>query len=125
PDTLDHSPVITQNLLSMMTPKNLEKIELVKQQKAFKVGTLYKRIRNKVQRAEVRFDGIAGCLRTPKGGSSIQTIVLVNKGEIKTRLISKREAARLMGVPDEYKLPESRTKALYGMGDAVVVPVVE
>lgn len=125
PDVQDHSPAMTQSLLSMMTEKNLEKIELAKRQETFKVGTLYKRIRNKVQRAEVRFDGIAGCLRTPKGGSSIQTIVLVNKGEIKTRLISIREAARLMGVPDEYKLPESRTKALYGMGDAVVVPVVE
>ena len=37
-------------------------------------GTAYRRTRqehgHRIQRAEVRFDGIAGCLRTPGGGSS-------------------------------------------------------
>jgi DNA (cytosine-5)-methyltransferase 1 len=39
------------------------------------VGGIYKRTRLddegfKVQRAEIRFDDVAGCLRTPAGGSS-------------------------------------------------------
>ena len=46
------------------------------------VGSFYRRTRTddegaKVQRAEIRFDGIAGCLRTPAGGSSRQNIMIV------------------------------------------------
>ena len=57
------------------------------------VGTIYKRTRpdhNGVmaQRAEVRFDGISGCLRTPVGGSSRQTVIIVDKGLVRTRLLS-------------------------------------
>ena len=33
----------------------------------------------RVQRAEVRFDGISGCLRTPTGGSSKQTVLIIEK----------------------------------------------
>ena len=43
-----------------------------------KVGGLYRRIRDGVQRAEVRFDGVAGCLRVPTGGSSREMIVIVD-----------------------------------------------
>jgi DNA (cytosine-5)-methyltransferase 1 len=43
------------------------------------VGTLFRRVRveagARVQRAELRFDGTAGCLRTPGGGSSRQFVV--------------------------------------------------
>ena len=61
------------------------------------------------QRAELRFDGLAGCLRTPRGGSSRQTLVVVEDGRVKSRLITAREAARLMGLPDSYRLPKSAT----------------
>ena len=54
----------------------------------------------------MRFDEVSGCLRTPAGGSSRQTIVLVDKGRVRSRLLSPREAARLMGLPDSYKLPD-------------------
>lgn len=36
----------------------------------------YKRIRNGQQVLELRFDGVAGCLRTPEGGSSRQPVRL-------------------------------------------------
>ena len=92
------------------------------------VGTIYKRTRvqdgKKGQRAEVRFDGISGCLRTPAGGSSRQTILVVEKDTIRSRLLSVREAARLMGLPDSYWLPERYNDGYHVMGDAVVVPVV-
>ena len=77
-----------------------------------------------VQRAEVRFDGIAGCLRTPKGGSSRQTVMVVENGAIRSRLLSPREAARLMGVAETFWLPEKYNDAYRAMGDGVVVPVV-
>ena len=40
------------------------------------------------------------------------------------RRLTGREAARLMGVSDDYLLPPSQSAALKLMGDAVAVPVV-
>lgn len=77
-----------------------------------------------MQRADVRFDGIAGCLRTPSGGSSRQTIIVVEDPRIRTRLLSPREAVRLMGLDDAYKLPSRYNDAYHVAGDGVVVPVV-
>ena len=73
------------------------------------VGGLYRRIRpdadgKRIQRAEVRFDDVAGCLRVPAGGSSRQTIVIVEGALVRSRLLSPREAARLMGLSDNYLL---------------------
>ena len=94
-----------------------------------KVGTIYKRTRpngngGRVQRAEVRFDDVAGCLRTPAGGSSRQVIIVVKGRSIRSRLLSPREAARLMGLPDAYKLPTKYNDAYHLTGDGVAVPVV-
>ena len=67
----------TRHLISMMTPINRAKVEEAKRQGRKMVGGVYKRTRpnkkrRKVQRAEVRFDNISGCLRTPAGGASRQ-----------------------------------------------------
>ncbi|MEN6586131.1 MAG: DNA cytosine methyltransferase [Sulfuricella sp.] len=83
----------------------------------------YKRTRNSKQVLELRFDGIAGCLRTAEGGSSRQVVVLKKGKQIDTRLLTVREAARLMGAPDSYKLPGSYNDGYTAMGDAVAVPV--
>ena len=76
--------------------------------------------------AELRTDGIAGCLRTPKGGSARQIIVRVGKGGFDARLINGVEAARLMGA-DRFKLNDelSLNQILFGFGDAVCVPAIE
>lgn len=78
----------------------------------------------RVQRAELRFDGVAGCLRTPGGGSSRQFVVVAEGPRVRTRTLSPREGARLMGLPDSYALPAAATAALHLVGDGVVVPVV-
>ena len=119
----------TADLLKMMSPLNLAKVEAAKKSKKVMVGTIYKRTRLdesgcKVQRAEVRFDDIAGCLRTPAGGSSRQLILVVEGSDIRSRLISGRETARLMGLPEDYKLPENYNETYHLTGDGVVVPVV-
>lgn len=93
-----------------------------------RVGALYRRMRRdaagaKVQRAELRVDGLAGCLRTPAGGSSRQVLVVVDRGAVKMRLLTPREAARLMGLPDSYHLPTSATEAYHLLGDGVAAPV--
>ncbi len=118
---LDDSQV--QRLLSLMTPLNVAKVESALKSGTRQIGLLYKRTRNGSQKAEVRFDGVAGCLRTPRGGSSRQTVLVIDKRKVRARLLSPREAARLMGAPD-LVLPEAYNAAYHAMGDAVVVPVV-
>jgi DNA (cytosine-5)-methyltransferase 1 len=91
----------------------------------FKVAPGYKRTRGGRQVLELRFDGVAGCLRTPEGGSSRQLVVLrKTDGKLATRLLTVRETARLMGAPDKYKIPGSYNDGYKAMGDAVAVPVV-
>lgn len=124
-----HSRAQTETLLGMMNDSNSEKVLRARQNRERRVGTIYKRTRveggKKVQRAEVRFDGVGGCLRTPAGGSSRQIVISVENDEVRTRLLSSREAARLMGLPDSYRLPDSYNEAYHLAGDGVVVPVVE
>jgi DNA (cytosine-5)-methyltransferase 1 len=74
-------------------------------------------------RAEVRFDGIAGCLRTPRGGSARQIVIVVENGKLKLRWMSPREYARLQGA-DDYPVLDKVNQMLFGFGDAVCVPVV-
>lgn len=124
-----HTPAETKKLLSMMSAINLAKVSAAMRAERRMVGGIYKRTRLdengvKVQRAEVRFDDIAGCLRTPAGGSSRQTIVVIDGDNIRSRLISTRETARLMGLPDDYKLPKNYNEAYHLTGDGVAVPVV-
>lgn len=119
-----HTPQETKKLISMMTDLNRRKVMEAQRHGAMKVGTIYRRTRDGVQRAEVRFDGVAGCLRTPAGGSSRQTIMVINGPNVQTRLISPREMARLMGLPDTYRLPERYNDAYHLLGDGVVAPVV-
>jgi DNA (cytosine-5)-methyltransferase 1 len=89
-----------------------------------KVFPGYKRIRNGRQVLELRFDDLAGCLRTPEGGSSRQFLVLCHDGKLQTRLLSVKEAAALMGVRKSYKIPGSYNEGYKAMGDAVAVPPV-
>ena len=89
-----------------------------------RIGAVFRRMRGGEQRAEARFDGLAGCLRTPGGGSSRQFLLVVDRGQVRSRLLTPREAARLMGLPESYRLPPSTTAALHLAGDGVVVPMV-
>ena len=124
-----HTPAETRRLLGMMSSVNRAKLDAAKGAKCRLVGAIYKRTRfdetgRKVQRAEIRFDDVAGCLRTPAGGSSRQTIMIVEGRKVRSRLLSPREAARLMGLPDDYELPNNYNEAYHVAGDGVAVPVV-
>jgi len=118
-----HTQETTYRLLEMMTETNRAKVRQAQMAGHRMVGGVYRRTRDGVQRAEVRFD-VAGCLRTPVGGSSRQTILLVEGQKVRSRLLSPREAARLMGLPDSYKLPKNYNEAYYLAGDGLAVPVV-
>jgi DNA (cytosine-5)-methyltransferase 1 len=120
----------TDQMIAMMSPVNLAKLEEAKLAGRRMVGGLYRRSRGKraagtpVSRWEARFDDVAGCLRMPTGGSSRQTVMIVDGERVRSRLLSPREAARLMGLPDEYKLPLNYDAAYGLIGDGVCVPVV-
>ena len=124
-----HSPGETQKLLAKMSPINKAKVAAAMRAGRRMVGGVYKRTRldekgAKVQRAEVRFDDVSGCLRTPAGGSSRQVILVIDGEKVRSRLISARETARLMGLPEDYKLPKNYNEAYHLTGDGVVVDVV-
>ncbi len=128
-----HSGTETARLLGLMNELNFAKVAAAQRDSIetgiLIVGTIYRRTRSdetgaRRQRAEVRFDGIAGCIRTPAGGSSRQTLIVIERGRIRTRLMSARETARLMGLPETFILPERYNDAYHATGDGVAVPVV-
>lgn len=124
-----HTEAETKRILDMMSSLNLKKVNQARKLGKKIIGTIYKRTRpdetgRRVQRAEIRFDNIAGCLRTPVGGSSRQVVMFVERERVRSRLLSPREAARLMGLPDTYKLPHNYNEAYHLAGDGLVVPAV-
>lgn len=123
-DVTWNAPERTQALLALMAPAHRAAVEAHVKRGQRAVGAVFKRMRDGQQRAEARFDGLAGCLRTPRGGSSRQTLLVIDRGQVRSRLISPREGARLMGLPDGYVLPGSQTAGLHVIGDGVAPPVV-
>lgn len=123
-----HTRDETNRLLSLMSDRHIARVDAARKSGGLHVGAVFRRMRSedgeKVQRAEVRFDGLAGCLRTPAGGSSRQLLVVVENRKARTRPMTPRETARLMGLPDTYRLPERATAALQVTGDGVAAPVV-
>ncbi|MBV6428486.1 MAG: Modification methylase HhaI [Haliscomenobacter sp.] len=113
----------TEYLLNQTYQRHFALVEQAKSKEEYTYFTAFRRVRQGKSMAEIRSDGIAGCLRTPKGGSARQILIQAGKGEIKIRLLSPLECARLMGA-DDYVIPKNVTQALFGFGDAVCVPVV-
>ena len=76
PTSVDwHTTAKTRALLNMMDERNRAKVDPC-HPSGWRAGRfLIQTDPQRVQRAEVRFDGVSGCLRTPKGGSSRQTVV--------------------------------------------------
>lgn len=125
-----HTEHETTRLLRMMSSANADKVKEARRGGKRIAGTLYKRTRldgsrERVQRAETRFDGIAGCLRTPGGGSSRQIVMIVEGNETRSRLLTVREAANLMGVPETYRIPSNYNEGYHIFGDGLAVPAVE
>ena len=108
---------------NMMSDLHREQVDGLLGDGGHHVGTIFRRKRYGKTRAEVRFDGIAGCLRTPSGGSARQIVIVIDCGKLKLRWMSPREYARLQGA-DDYPMLERVNQMLYGFGDAVCVPVV-
>ena len=119
----------TEALVAILSRGSRAKLDAAMRDNVRAVGAVYRRMRpdgegGRRMRAEARFDGLAGCLRTPGGGSSRQFLLVAENGVLRSRLLSAREAARLMGLPEEYKLPARYNEAYHLVGDGVAAPVV-
>jgi DNA (cytosine-5)-methyltransferase 1 len=111
-------------LLNQMSKKHRTIADKMIAGKDLSYGTVFRRVRYGKSMAELRTDGVAGCLRTPRGGSGRQILFVAGKGRYSVRLITPRECARLMGA-DDFKITVPSNKALFGFGDAVCVPVIK
>jgi DNA (cytosine-5)-methyltransferase 1 len=112
-----------QRHCEMMSGLHRRKVDEIRSSKKRWVGTIFRRIRQKKMRAEVRFDGLAGCLRTPKGGSARQIVIVTDNRKLRMRWMNPREYARLQGAPD-FPLVGTPIQQLWGFADAVCVPAV-
>lgn len=110
-------------LLGQLSPRHRARIEAQARRPTPAYFTAFRRVRNGRTVVEARFDDMAGCLRTPKGGSARQILLMAGGGRIRARHLTPLECARLMGAPD-FVLSGSVTESLFGFGDAVCVPVV-
>lgn len=113
----------TAYLLNQMSPRHLVTVEAMRAGSTISFGTVFRRVRQGRSMAELRTDGVAGCLRTPRGGSGRQILVQAGRGKICVRLLTGAECARLMGA-DGFRLDVPLNQALFGFGDAVCVDVV-
>jgi len=110
--------------LAMMEDSHYQRVLELSRGKQTSYRTFFRRRRVEQQRAEVRHDDIAGCLRTAVGGSGKQFLIKAGGGVIKMRTMTPREYARLQGVPDSYPIHVDGVQALTGFGDAVCVPAI-
>lgn len=111
------------DFVGSLSPIQSARFQALKQGDDLTWRTAYRRTRNGVAVWEIRADGIAGCLRTARGGSSKQALVEAGNGEARVRWMTPPEYARLMGAPG-FRLGARRNQALFGFGDAVCVPVI-
>lgn len=110
-------------LLTQMSPRHRAEAAAMIGGATLRHGTVFRRVRHGRSMAELRTDGVAGCLRTPRGGSGRQILFAAGRGQFAVRLLTARECARLMGA-DDFSIDAPLQQALFGFGDAVCVPVI-
>lgn len=110
-------------LLSQMSPRHRALADEMIAGDRWSYGTVFRRMRAGRSMAELRADGLAGCLRTPRGGSGRQILFKAGFGRYQARLLTPREAARLMGAGD-FRISGSLNDALFGFGDAVCADAI-
>jgi DNA (cytosine-5)-methyltransferase 1 len=113
----------TDYLVNQMSDKHRSRLQDMLKARKWSYGTVFRRMRKGRSMAELRTDDVAGCLRTPRGGSGRQILVKAGYGKVKARLLTPQECARLMGA-NEFIINAPLNQALFGFGDAVCVPVI-
>lgn len=111
-------------LLDQMSPRHRDAADAMISASEWSYGAVFRRVRKGKSMAELRCDGVAGCLRTPRGGSGRQILFKAGYGSYFVRLLTPTECARLMGA-DDYTISAPLNQALFGFGDAVCAPAIE
>jgi DNA (cytosine-5)-methyltransferase 1 len=110
-------------LLSQMSARHRAQADAMIVGEQWSYGAVFRRMRRGRSMAELRVDGLAGCLRTPRGGSGRQILFKAGFGRYHARLLTPREASRLMGAGD-FRISGSLNDALFGFGDAVCADAI-
>lgn len=114
----------TAYFMNQLSPRHQTLASEMMASPAPRYATAFRRVRAGRSMAELRADGLAGCLRTPRGGSGRQILFKAGMGRRQVRLLTPRECARLQGAPDTFVIEGSPNQALFGFGDAVCVPAI-
>lgn len=115
----------SKRFLESLSPIQESRLSTLMEAETDSYRTAYRRTRHGIPVWEIRADEVSGCLRTARGGSSKQAVVVAGRGRVKVRWMTPLEYARLMGAGD-YNLTGLRdNQILFGFGDAVCVPAVK
>ena len=110
--------------IDSLAPHQAERLQRFMSCGSKTVRTAYRRTRSGTVRWEIREEEISGCLRTARGGSSRQAVIICEHGTLRIRWMTGTEYARLQGA-DSYRFDGfSDAQVRYAFGDAVAVPVV-
>ena len=114
----------TDAFVASLSAIQRKRFDRLKAGKAVVARTAYRRTRGGKPTWEIRQDDIAGCLRTARGGSSKQAVVVLGRGNARVRWMTGREYAALQGASG-FELAQFReSQVMYAFGDAVAVPAV-
>lgn len=111
--------------LDSLSPLQSERLSEWRSDSRVRCLGAYRRTRNGRAVWEIRADEIAGALRTTRGGSSRQALVRVGRGSVDVRWMDVDEYARLQGAGTLRYDAVSERQAMFALGDAVCVPVIE
>ena len=111
--------------LSAMSPLQSRRVADYRQRYWLGYHGAFRRTRGGRPVWEVRADEHAGTLRTTRGGSAKQAIVRAGCGEVAVRWMNVKEYARLQGAEDLRYDSVTPWQAMFALGDAVCVPVIE
>ena len=119
------SPQRLEAFLATLSPHQARRVEEYRSRETVSYFGAFRRTRNGRAVWEVRADEIAGALRTTRGGSAKQALLRAGRGGLAVRWMNVREYACLQGAGDMRYESLSPNKAMFALGDAVCVPVIE
>src|SRR5207247_1975262 len=85
----------TEYFWSLVEHDHKRRLEALLKNGGKHVFTAVRRLRRRRKREQIfniRFDGLASCLRTPRGGSSTQYVVFIKDGELQGRRLTALES---------------------------------
>jgi len=119
------SPRRLEAFLDSLSPHQSRRVAEYRSRETVGYFGAFRRTRNGRAVWEVRADEIAGALRTTRGGSAKQALLRAGCGELAVRWMNVDEYARLQGAGDLRYESVSPHQAMFALGDAVCVPVIE